>query len=124
MRRVVNTQRCSNMPLGFRRIAERRPRMSPPATSRCGARTRACRVETRLDTLAETLCLHEWRHGTHECVRHVIQAVFLLSLLLPLARAEVNRIVILKADGLPERLVERHEQRLPSIHRVFRENGA
>src|SRR5262245_55619626 len=32
------------------------------------ARTLACLVETRLDTL--TRRRHEWRRGTQECVRH------------------------------------------------------
>ncbi len=44
----------------------------------CSARTRACRVETLLDTLAgRRHCVgaarrHECRRGTYECVRHVI----------------------------------------------------
>src|SRR5579862_6434718 len=44
---------------------------------RGGARTRACRVETRLDTrgrLERSVAAkrrHEWRRGTHECVRHI-----------------------------------------------------
>src|SRR5262250_1139839 len=52
----------------------------------------------------------------------------------PLATAEVNRIVILKADGLPERLVEQYARepagqgregrtRLPWIQYVFGKNG-
>jgi len=37
-----------------------------------GARTRACRVETLLDTWrTENRRRHECRRGTHECVRHV-----------------------------------------------------
>src|ERR1017187_5865125 len=42
----------------------------------CGARTRTCRVETRLDTLAAgepdvgAKRRQECRRGTHECVRH------------------------------------------------------
>jgi hypothetical protein len=42
------------------------------------------------------------------------------------ARAQVERLVILKVDGLPEGLVERYarENRLPSIQRVFGEGGA
>ena len=38
----------------------------------CGARTRACRVETPLDTCSGTgnRARHECRRGTHECVRH------------------------------------------------------
>src|ERR1022692_3890588 len=51
-----------------------------------GARTRACRVETRLDTLvayghsvvAERR--HECRRGTHECVRHSITAERLVEM--------------------------------------------
>src|SRR6185369_11860217 len=45
----------------------------------CGARTRACRVETPLDTSAEvrhrlgTERRQEWRRGTHECVRHMTE---------------------------------------------------
>jgi len=41
-----------------------------------GARTRACRVETLLDTMVAyghsvgTGRRHECRRGTHECVRH------------------------------------------------------
>ena len=35
-----------------------------------GARTRACRVHTRVDT-----CRHECRYGTHECARHLTQAL-------------------------------------------------
>ena len=60
-------------------------------------------------------------------------AVLCLSLLFP-AAAEVNRIVILKVDGLPEGLVERYvaenagggrqgHSRLPWIQHVFARNG-
>jgi hypothetical protein len=40
---------------------------------RCGARTRACRVETLLDTRRYLVYRrrHECRRGTHECARHV-----------------------------------------------------
>ena len=46
--------------------------ISNPGEGR-GARTRACRVETLLDTCwrAGNRRRHECRRGTHECVRHV-----------------------------------------------------
>ena len=42
----------------------------------CGARTRACRVHTRVNALNvvspySALCSHDCEHGTHESVRHV-----------------------------------------------------
>src|ERR1035438_186476 len=46
--------------------------LTPP--SRRGVGTRACRVETRLDTRrgrdVEVRSRHEWRRGRHECLRH------------------------------------------------------
>src|ERR1019366_6883351 len=61
-----------------------RSRMS--LTRKRGVRTPACRVETLLDTLARRGQRsgggrrHEWRRGTHECVRHILLTVFLSAL--------------------------------------------
>jgi len=44
-------------------------------TAGCGARTRACRIDTRVDTWSafddSGWRREESRRGTHECVRHV-----------------------------------------------------
>ena len=40
----------------------------------CGARTHACRIDTRVDAWLDytnTMRRHECRRGTHECVRHI-----------------------------------------------------
>jgi len=46
---------------------------------RCGARTRACRVETRLDTPLGAAHREESRCGTRECVRHSGILTFFLA---------------------------------------------
>src|SRR5262249_12077200 len=47
------------------------PRLKLLILHGCGARTRACRVHTRVDAWrGGHKCRHECRHGTHECVRH------------------------------------------------------
>jgi len=67
-------------------------------------------------------------------VSRVLAALLLLGWLIPLAQAKVDRIVILKVDGLPDDLVERYvrepagvgkegRSRLPWIERVFQKNG-
>src|SRR5215472_10438627 len=59
---------------------------------------------------------------------------FAVILLAGVARAEVNRVVILKVDGLPERFVEQYSREpagagreghtlLPWIQEVFGKNG-
>ena len=50
-----------------------------PRGPRCGARTRACRVETLLDTFGgadspSSWCVGMSRRGAHSCVRHVVTA--------------------------------------------------
>ena len=55
-----------------------------PRGPRCGARTRACRVETLLDTFGGSDSPSSWGAGmsadaartraSHECVRHVVMA--------------------------------------------------
>src|SRR5262245_43202992 len=44
----------------------------PTSCCCCGARTRACLIETRLDTCSVSREVHreETRRRTHECVRH------------------------------------------------------
>ena len=64
----------------------------------------------------------------------LLKTSLILSLLCVAAHAEVNRVVIIKVDGLPERLLERYvaehadgaregHSRLPWIEHVFRDNG-
>ncbi len=49
-----------------------------------------------------------------------------LCLLAAVAPAQAKRIVVIKADGLPQSLVERYvaENRLPNIRRIFYDGGA
>jgi hypothetical protein len=56
--------------------------------------------------------------GRRNRLPHILLVIFLLALA---AQAEVKRVVILKIDGLPERLIERG--RLPWIQHVFGQNG-
>jgi hypothetical protein len=67
-------------------------------------------------------------------MRHGTGFSLWVLLLSPAVRAEVNRVVILKVDGLPERLIERYaaesadgarqgHSRLPWIQHVFGKNG-
>ncbi len=49
----------------------------------CGARTHACRIDTRVDAWLEytnTVRRDESRRGTHECVRHVAQPMAIKEL--------------------------------------------
>src|ERR1041385_8823982 len=67
--------------------------------------------------------------------RPASSAFSILFLLALPAAAQVKRVVVIKADGLPESLIERYasepagpgregRSRLPWIQHVFRENGA
>src|SRR5258708_146437 len=69
----------------------------------------------------------------HDCLPHKKLCFLALLACLPVT-AEVNRVVILKVDGIPERLVERYtaesaeggrtgHSRLPWIQHVFEKNG-
>ncbi|HMX24659.1 MAG TPA: alkaline phosphatase family protein, partial [Blastocatellia bacterium] len=59
-----------------------------------------------------------------------MKRLFLVGLCLCLfavaAPAQAKRIVVIKADGLPQSLVERYvaENRLPNIRRIFYDGGA
>ena len=51
----------------------------------------------------------------------------LFACLLPvIALAQTKRVVVIKADGLPQSLIERHtsEGNLPNVQRIFYEGGA
>src|SRR5262249_50786089 len=54
----------------------------------------------------------------------VSRVVAIAALTVAAVRAEVQRVVILKVDGLPADLVQRNLDRLPWIRHVFGENGA
>ena len=67
-------------------------------------------------------------------MNRAVALLFFVSSLIPPALASVDRIVILKVDGLPDDLVERYvrepggagkegRSRLPWIDQVFQKNG-
>src|ERR1035441_3706543 len=70
--------RCDERVRGSRSLTRFSHRWPDEVAHALVRRTRACRVETLLDTLVAygqsvgTGRRHECRRGTHECVRHVI----------------------------------------------------